>query len=235
MSRPPWTRVVAVLAATLAGGALVAVLVVPRGDGPGDAEASGLAAPPASPSVSVTTSAGAPPTTSSSTSTTAEPALPSLRASAATQGATPAAAAPTRVVVDRLGIDMPVEPQGVLPDGQMALPIGPDVAGWYRFGSAPDDAEGATVLAAHVDSKTGIGPFVRLGSARAGDRVEVWVGSQRHAYRVTQVVRVDKLRLDGDALFPVSGPPRLHLVTCTGEYVPGSGYIQNLVVLADRW
>jgi len=231
MSRPQWARVAAVQAATLAGGALVAALVVPRDDGPGEADTSGLVVPPASPSAPVTTSAGAPPTAS----VPAEPALPSLQASSATQGAATAAAAPTRVVVDRLDIDMPVEPQGVLPDGQMALPVGPDVAGWYRFGSAPDDAEGATVLAAHVDSKTGIGPFVRLGSARAGDRVEVWVGSQRHAYRVTQVVRVDKLRLDGDALFPVSGPPRLHLVTCTGEYVPGSGYIQNLVVLADRW
>ena len=231
MSRPQWARVAAVLAATLAGGALVAALVVPRDDGPGEAHTSGLVVPPASPSAPVTTSAGAPPTAS----VPAEPALPSLQASSATQGAATAAAAPTRVVVDRLDIDMPVEPQGVLPDGQMALPTGPDKAGWYRFGSAPDDAEGATVLAAHVDGRTGIGPFVRLGSARPGDRVEVWVGSQRHPYRVTQVVRVDKLRLDGDALFPVSGPPRLHLVTCTGEYVPGSGYTQNLVVLADRW
>ena len=173
--------------------------------------------------------------TSASTPTTAQPVLPSLRASPATQDAATAAAAPTRVVVDRLGIDMPVEPQGVLPDGQMALPVSPDVAGWYRFGSAPDDAEGATVVAAHVDSKTGVGPFVRLRTARAGDRVEVWVGNERHAYRVTQVVSVDKTRVDADGLFAVVGPPRLHLVTCTGDYVPGSGYTENLVVLADRW
>jgi LPXTG-site transpeptidase (sortase) family protein len=90
------------------------------------------------------------------------------------------------------------------------------------------------VLAAHVDSKTGIGPFVRLGSARAGDTVEVWVGSQQHAYRVTDVVRVDKKRLDADELFALSGPQRLHLVTCTGDYVTGSGYTQNLVVIAER-
>ena len=235
MSRPSWARVAAVLTATLAGGALAAILVVTRSDGPGDPDASGLVIPPPSASASVTTSAGAPPTTSASASTTAEPALPSLRASPATQGAATAAGAPTRVVIERLGIDMPVEPEGVLPDGQMALPVRPEVAGWYRFGSAPDDAAGATVLAAHVDSKTGIGPFVRLGSARAGDRVEVWVGSERHAYRVNQVVSVDKTRLDGDGLFAVSGPPRLHLVTCTGDYVAGSGYTQNLVVLADRW
>ncbi len=128
---------------------------------------------------------------------------------------------------------MTVEPQGVLPDGQMALPVSPTVAGWYQFGSAPDDPAGATVLAAHVDSKTGIGPFVRLNQAKAGDEVDVWTGGQRHAYRVTKVVRVDKTQLDGNGLFAVSGPRVLHLVTCTGAYVPGSGYTDNLVVIAD--
>jgi LPXTG-site transpeptidase (sortase) family protein len=137
------------------------------------------------------------------------------------------------VAVTRLAIDMTVEPQGVLPDGQMALPVSPTVAGWYKFGSAPDDPAGATVLAAHVDSKTGIGPFAKLNQAKAGDAVDVWTGGQRHAYRVTKVVRVDKTQLDGDGLFAVSGPRVLHLVTCTGAYVPGSGYTDNLVVIAD--
>jgi LPXTG-site transpeptidase (sortase) family protein len=91
------------------------------------------------------------------------------------------------------------------------------------------------VLAAHVDSTTGVGPFVRLGSAKAGDTVEVWLGGERRAYRVTEVYRVDKTRVDGDGLFAVSGPPRLHLVTCTGAYIPGSGYTDNLVVIAERW
>ncbi len=148
-------------------------------------------------------------------------------------GAQDIAAAPTRVAVARLGIDMTVQPQGVLPDGQMALPATPEVAGWYQFGSSPDDPAGATVLAAHVDSKAGIGPFVRLNQAKAGDEVDVWVGSRRHAYRVTEVVRVDKTTLDGDGLFALTGPRVLHLVTCTGAYVPGKGYTENLVVVAD--
>jgi LPXTG-site transpeptidase (sortase) family protein len=157
-----------------------------------------------------------------------------LRAAPATPGAEKAAAAPTRVAVPRLGIDMTVEPQGVAPDGQMALPASPEVAGWYRFGSAPDDASGATVLAAHVDSRTGVGPFVRLGSAKAGDTVEVWAGGEPHAYRITEVYRVDKTQVDGDGLFSVTGSPRLHLVTCTGAYIPGSGYTDNLIVIAER-
>ncbi len=228
MSRPRWARVTAVMAATLAGGALVAFLVVPRLGGDGEARAAGLTAPAA-----VTTTTAATPSISATGSPAAGD-LPSLRAAPATAGAQGVAAAPTRVAVSRLGIDMTVEPQGVTADGLMALPASPEVAGWYRFGSAPDDPAGATVLAAHVDSKTGIGPFVRLGQAKAGDEVDVWAGGQRHAYRVTQVVRVDKTQLDGDGLFAVTGPPLLHLVTCTGDYAPGSGYTQNLVVIAER-
>ncbi len=231
MSRPRWARVTAVVAATLAGGALVAFLVVPRPASGGDPVEAGLARSAVS---APSTAAPAPTPATPATSAAGDPALPSLRATPATPGAQKAAAAPTRVAVPRLGIDMTVEPQGVLADGQMALPASPEVAGWYRFGSAPDDPEGATVLAAHVDSKTGIGPFVRLGSAKAGDTVEVWTGGQQHAYRVTEVYRVDKTRVDGDGLFAVAGSPRLHLVTCTGAYVPGSGYTDNLVVVAER-
>ena len=211
------------VAAVLVGGALTAALVWPRETPSADPGVSGLAVA-STPSPTAPTAAPVEP----------ESSLPSLRAAPASASSDSSAGPPTRVVVARLGIDMPVEPQGVLPDGEMALPASPSVAGWYRFGSAPDDPAGATVLAAHVDSKTGIGPFVRLGSAKAGDTVEVWVGTERHAYRVTEVVRVDKRRLDADELFAVSGPRRLHLVTCTGDYVTGSGYTQNLVVIADR-
>jgi len=217
-----------VVAAVLVGGALTAALVWPRETPSADPEVVGLALPSSSSPSSPPPSAAAP------TSTQPEGSLPSLTAAPATGGSDSAASPPTRVVVARLDIDMPVEPQGVLPDGEMALPASPSVAGWYRFGSAPDDPAGATVLAAHVDSKTGVGPFVRLGSAKAGDTVEVWVGSERHAYRVTEVVRVDKQRVEPDELFAVTGPRRLHLVTCTGDYVTGSGYTQNLVVIADR-
>ena len=45
MSRPRWARVTAVMAATLAGGALVAFLVVPREAPSGDPVGAGLARP----------------------------------------------------------------------------------------------------------------------------------------------------------------------------------------------
>ncbi|HYQ32195.1 MAG TPA: class F sortase, partial [Lapillicoccus sp.] len=110
------------MAATLAGGALVAFLVVPRVGATDDPVAAGLVAPATRP-------AAVAPSASTPTGSSTTPDLPSLTAAPATVGGPDAAAAPTRVAVARLGIDMTVEPQGVLPDGQMALPASPTVAG----------------------------------------------------------------------------------------------------------
>ena len=66
---------------------------------------------------------------------------------------------------------MPVDPVGVQDDGDMQIPEDANRAGWYRFGPAPADAQGATVLAAHVDSRlTGVGQFSRL--RKLGARID---------------------------------------------------------------
>ena len=62
---------------------------------------------------------------------------------------------PVRLVVPDVGIDMAVDPVGVRDDGEMEIPEDADRAGWYRFGPAPADPAGATVVAAHVDSVRG--------------------------------------------------------------------------------
>ncbi len=231
MRAPRLVRVVAVLAATLVGCALMAFLVVPRlWPAATDGTSAGLVAATPSPT-GVSRASG----TSSPTGPGEAPPSPPGPVVTALPAAPAALSAPTRLVVSRLGIDMMVVATGVDANGQMGIPPDPATAGWYEWGSGPQADSGAAVLAAHVDSKThGIGPFVRLGSARAGDEIDVWVGDAKVVYRVSQVARVDKVTLDADGLFSLVGPPRLHLVTCTGAYVKGSGYTQNLVVVADR-
>ena len=47
-----------------------------------------------------------------------------------------------------------VRPVGVSDDGQMQLPTGSEVMGWYRFGPAPGSPTGGSVvLAGHLDSR----------------------------------------------------------------------------------
>ena len=143
-------------------------------------------------------------------------------------------ASPTVLRIPRLGVTLPIDPSGVAPDGQMALPDSPRRLAWYRFGAAPLSARGATVLGGHVDTlQDGVGPLAQLVSLRPGDRVEVVAGRRTVAYRVSSVARVPKSRLDAAEVFSRTGPPRLHLLTCGGAYLADrGGYQDNVVVVA---
>jgi LPXTG-site transpeptidase (sortase) family protein len=106
--------------------------------------------------------------------------------------------------------------------------------GWYEFGSRPADATGATVLAAHVDSKKeGLGPFARLRNVREGTNVVLTTeNGTKHRYRVTAVEVTPKSTVPLAQVFQRDGAPRLTLVTCGGAYDRGTGYSDIVVVTA---
>jgi len=141
---------------------------------------------------------------------------------------------PVRLQVASAGIDSTVRPVGVTPDGQMALPSHPQVLGWYRFGPPPGGGRGSAVLAGHLDSRRyGVGPLVGLRDVDAGDSVGV-VRSDgtRRTYTVVDVRHYAKQSLP-EALFARTGPERLRIVTCGGDFLPDKGgYQENLVVTA---
>ncbi|MFS0703419.1 class F sortase, partial [Cellulomonas sp. 179-A 9B4 NHS] len=164
-------------------------------------------------------------------------AVPAVPLRDASLGATPqpAVVPPVRVQVPDLGIDMPVEPAGVAPAGDMALPDTAEVAAWYEFGPAPAAPEGSTLVAAHVDSATtGIGPFARLRDVAAGAAVVVTTADgTTYEYRVQDVVRVPKDTAPVGEWFDRTGAPRLVLVTCGGAFDRQVGhYADNVVVTA---
>jgi len=123
---------------------------------------------------------------------------------------------------------------GVASDGQMALPPNPATVGWYSYGPRPGDSGGATVLAAHIDAPGyGIGPLARLGELRPGDVITVVSRGTSRRYVVSSTRHIEKTSLDLASLFARSGPPRLHLVTCGGDFDrTRRRYEQNVVVLA---
>ncbi|UJP41516.1 class F sortase [Cellulomonas palmilytica] len=144
--------------------------------------------------------------------------------------------APVRLAVPDVDLDMTVVPVGVLDDGTMEIPEDADEAGWYRFGPAPADDDGNTLIAAHVDSRlTGIGPFSRLRDVPSGAPVAVTdADGTVHRYRVTDVESIDKDSAPLDVWFARSGPPRLVLVTCGGTWQEDVGhYSDNVVVTAE--
>jgi hypothetical protein len=218
----PLRRAVTIAVAALVG-ALVAVVLVDLGRGP------------ATVGDDLPTATGLPDTAGASPRTPARAVAPGrVGVRPAGLPAVRPTAAPTLLRIPRLGLALPVDPAGVAEDGQMALPDDPTRLSWYRFGAGPLSSRGATVLGGHVDTiEAGAGPLARLATARPGDRLQVVLGRRTVAYRITSVTRIPKVRLDTGEVFARGGPPRLHLLTCGGAYLPDrGGYQDNVVVVA---
>lgn len=159
---------------------------------------------------------------------------PVVRRAAAIATPVPKDPVPVRLRMAGTDIDLRIRSVGVRGDGEMELPDQPWVLGWYRFGPAPGAGRGSAVLAGHLDSKKyGIGPLVGLRDAQRGDPVTVTRSDGATAsYRVVEVERYDQQALPAP-LFARTGPERLRVITCGGEFDPGAGYEKNLVVTAE--
>lgn len=141
---------------------------------------------------------------------------------------------PTRVRLAARGIDAPVFSADIdLRSGALAVPRDIDRVGWWRDGAAPGAANGAILLAGHIDSaKRGAGAFYALRNARRGDRVTVT--RQRQDPQLPRHDDAARAQLGPAAeLYSRTGPRRLVLVTCGGPFDEASGhYRDNVVVTA---
>lgn len=119
-------------------------------------------------------------------------------------------------------------------DGSLPIPSGINQAVWWGTGLSAQS--GATVFAGHVNWAGSIGPFAELWEDNPGAVITIKDNSGgQWRYQVTQVLTLDKSQLPQQAptLFSASGPPRIVLATCGGEWVGGTlGYADNRVVVA---
>lgn len=144
---------------------------------------------------------------------------------------------PSRLRLDRLGIDMRVDPVGLEADGEMELPRSAATVGWYRLGGNPAGGprgDENVVLAAHVDdAEIGLGPFAALREARPGDRVVVALeDGSRVAYVVDRIEQTSKREVDLERVFRAR-EGALVLVTCGGRWdADVRHYSDNVLVWA---
>jgi hypothetical protein len=117
-------------------------------------------------------------------------------------------------------------------DGTLDVPDDVRVAGWWRGGSRLGDPFGSTLVAAHVDSLRGLGPFASLLSVKPGQLVVLTSAHLRQAFSVTELRLVPQGSLaDKRWIYAARGDRRLTLVTCAGPYVARRGGYQNLAVI----
>ncbi len=141
---------------------------------------------------------------------------------------------PARLKIPSLGINAKVESVAIRADGAMATPSNFDNVAWYSPGAKPG-AQGSAVFAGHVNNalfKSGV--FERLAQINKGDYVTVEDSAGKSSvYRVSSVEEYQPDALT-DALFVTTGPSRLVLITCTGNWVQVTrSYDKRLVVIAE--
>jgi hypothetical protein len=180
--------------------------------------------------------APAPAPGSSPTSTPAPPGAPPAVPPAVAAAVPAAVAAPARLDVPDLGLEVPVVPVGVDDAGALDVPADPRVAGWWSSGAVPGAAQGSTVLAAHVDAAgVGAGPLSRLLRAPLGTVVEIGTtdGSTLRYALTERRSHAKDAGLPAE-LFRADGPPRLVVITCGGAFDAAAGrYADNVVLIAS--
>ena len=137
-----------------------------------------------------------------------------------------------RLVIPRIGVDAVIQPLGRDSHGAVASPSKLDAVGWFDQSSSPGLA-GDAILDGHLGLPGQPAVFRSLNLLRAGDEVHViWPDGRTVAFRVTSAETVDA-NAHPAGLFARSGPARLSLITCAGEWENAlATYSQRLIVTA---
>ena len=149
--------------------------------------------------------------------------------------------APTALLIPRIGVNTPLDPLGLDPDGTVEEPpvTQPDVTGWYSLGVRPGD-QGPAVILGHVSGRPPGAPraipgvFARLSTLQVGDEVTVErAGAPAVRFTVYDRKTVLKDRFPTVAVYGNTAGPELRLITCGGRFRPEvSSYESNIIVWA---
>ncbi len=135
---------------------------------------------------------------------------------------TPAGAPPERLVIDRLGLDAPVEPVGMVASAVAPGVVEWDVpdhraAGWLNT-SAALGAAGNIVLDGHHNVKGEV--FRDLWTLQAGDEIRLYGDGEIRSFRVEEVLILPEkdqpleVRLANARYIQPTSDERLTLITC---------------------
>jgi Sortase domain len=141
---------------------------------------------------------------------------------------------PVRIRIPAAHVNSALQRLGRNPDGSIAVPTNPAVAGWYAEGPRPGQP-GPAVILGHVDSDTRPAVFYYVSRMKSGDTIAVDSadGSTR-TFKVTGVTRVPKNEFPTDLVYLPTLQPALRLVTCGGSFdQTAHSYRDNVIVFAD--
>ncbi|GAU69222.1 putative peptidase [Streptomyces sp. NBRC 110611] len=155
--------------------------------------------------------------------------------SAAVRGLEMARSAPKRLRIPAIAVDAPFTPLSLGPSGQLdAPPAGNrNLVGWFKDGASPGE-RGASILAGHVDTKTGPAVFMQLESIKPGSTINITREDGTVAiFKVDSVETFNKKQFPNDRVYADAPTAQLRIITCGGAYDRKvRDYVDNVVVFA---
>ena len=144
---------------------------------------------------------------------------------------------PLTVSIPAIGVDSKLLDLGLNKDGTLQVPdlnTSADEAAWYKNSVTPGQA-GASIIEGHVDSYQGPAVFFRLGALKPGNEIDVTLADGVTAiFRVTGVREYLKADYPANVVYGATDYAALRLITCGGDFDPGTGhYLSSVVVFAS--
>ncbi|WP_226582675.1 class F sortase [Halobacillus litoralis] len=138
---------------------------------------------------------------------------------------------PASISIPAINVQADIEEVGRYENGQMGEPKSIDGVGWYQDGYLPGE-KGSSVMAGHVDSKTGPAVFYHLEDLNPGDKINVTdAEGQKQTFIVQKSESYDRKEAPLNKIFGFSYRRQLNLITCTGEFNKQAGtHDKRLVV-----
>ncbi len=144
---------------------------------------------------------------------------------------------PATLSIPTIGVNtVPVEQVGVDAAGNMDTPRNPHNTAWYAPGARPGQ-QGNAVIAGHVDYH-GIGPVVfwELRTLVPGNEVFVTDDAgKRRRFVVTAVEVYPAENAPRERIFGGTNKTNLNLISCIGDFDPGSASYNNRIVVYTEW
>ncbi|MFE7382849.1 class F sortase [Streptomyces zhihengii] len=142
---------------------------------------------------------------------------------------------PQRIKIPRIAVDAPFMGLSIGPSGMLDAPPPDDrnLVGWWQEGVTPGEL-GTSIVAGHVDTRTGPAVFLLLPTLKAGDTVDiVREDGSTATFVVDSVENFSKASFPNDRVYADTPDAQLRLITCGGEYDrKAKDYKENVVVFA---
>ncbi|WP_306984147.1 class F sortase [Alkalicoccobacillus murimartini] len=141
---------------------------------------------------------------------------------------------PVEIRIPSINVEATIEDVGILDNGQMGVPEDVDGVGWFEPGTNPG-AIGNSVMAGHVDSKTGPAVFFELEDLVEGDEIIVLDSDGNElTFEVKSKESYDRNDAPMNDIFGATDTRSLNLITCSGTFNREAGtHDERLVVYTE--